>query len=235
MRDNRILVVSNDFQFYNLIQNAVQESGMGTCEYVAASGVQSDFPQYACSLIIVDIRNLDVNGSETVCTVRKIYSMPILVLTEKVAAKNKIALFQAGANACLEMPIDLSVCVAQADSLIQLYMEAQEKNRKHKPLNFGDELIIDPTYRQVIIDGELLELTRTEFELLYYMAGHCNQIFSRQQLYQQIWSDDLGIDGEHTVKTNIGNLKKKLTALGKGYIQNSRGIGYKFVPPNYNA
>lgn len=235
MRDNRILVVSNDFQFYNLIQNAVQESGMGTCQYVAASGVQSDFPQYACSLIIVDIRNLDVNGSETVCTVRKIYSMPILVLTEKVAAKNKIALFQAGAHACLEMPIDLSVCVAQADSLIQLYMEAQEKNRKHKPLNFGDELIIDPTYRQVIIDGELLELTRTEFELLYYMAGHCNQIFSRQQLYQQIWSDDLGIDGEHTVKTHIGNLKKKLTALGKGYIQNSRGIGYKFVPPNYNA
>lgn len=230
MRDNRILVVSNDFQFYNLIQNAVQESGMGTCQYVAASRVQSVFPQYTCSLIIVDIRHLDVNSSETVCTVRKIYSMPILVLTEKIAAKNKIALFQAGANACLEMPIDLSVCVAQADSLIQLYMEAQEKNREHKPLNFGDELIIDPTYRQVIIDGEQLILTRTEFDLLLCLAQHPYQVWSRMQLYHHVWSDDLGASGDNTVRTHIGNLRKKLADAGKHYIESSRGIGYKFVP-----
>lgn len=48
------------------------------------------------------------------------------------------------------------------------------------PLIFGTELIINPIYRQVIVDGELLELTRTEFDLLHYMASHPNQIFSRQ-------------------------------------------------------
>lgn len=230
MRDNRILVVSDDFQFYNLIQDVIQKSNIGICQIATDSGAQSDISQYIYSLIIVDIRHLSTNGIEMLCTIRKSHPMPILVLTEKIAAKDKIALFQAGANACLEMPIDLSVCVAQAASLIQLYMEAQEKNREHKPLNFGDELIIDPMYRQVIIDGEQLILTRTEFDLLLCLAQHPYQVWSRVQLYHHVWSDDLGVSGDNTVRTHIGNLRKKLADTGKHYIQSSRGIGYKFVP-----
>ena len=76
-----------------------------------------------------------------------------------------------------------------------------------------------------------MELTRIEFDLLFYMAKHPNQIFSRQQLYRQVWGDDLGISGENTVRSHIGNLYKKLADAGKNYIQNTRGVGYKFVPP----
>ena len=104
-------------------------------------------------------------------------------------------------------------------------------DKKENPLVFGTELIINSIYRHIIIDGEPLELTRTEFDLLFYMAKHPNQIFSRQQLYRQVWGDDLGINGENTVRSHIGNLYKKLADVGKNYIQNTRGVGYKFVPP----
>jgi DNA-binding response OmpR family regulator len=143
----------------------------------------------------------------------------------------KVALFHAGANACLEEPVDATLCAAQACSLIQLYWDAKIADNNEHPLVFGTELIINPVYRHVIIDGEPLELTRTEFDLLFYMAKHPNQIFSRQQLYQQVWGDDLGISGENTVRSHIGNLYKKLADVGKNYIQNTRGVGYKFVPP----
>lgn len=162
---------------------------------------------------------------------RESKSIPIMALTQKLSLSEKIALFHAGANVCLEKPIDAALCAAQACSLIQLFLNAREDNRERYPLIFGTELIINPIYRYVIIDSKPLELTRTEFDLLFYMASHPNQIFTRQQLYQQIWGDDLGINGENTVRSHIGNLYKKLADAGKNYIQNSRGVGYKFVPP----
>lgn len=162
---------------------------------------------------------------------RESKSIPIMALTQKLSLSEKIALFHAGANVCLEKPIDAALCAAQACSLIQLYLNAREDSRERYPLIFGTELIINPIYRYVIIDSKPLELTRTEFDLLFYMASHPNQIFTRQQLYQQIWGDDLGINGENTVRSHIGNLYKKLADAGKNYIQNSRGVGYKFVPP----
>lgn len=73
--------------------------------------------------------------------------------------------------------------------MIHLYLDAKETDRNTYPLIFGEELIINPIYRHVIINGEPLELTRTEFDLLFYMAKHPNQIFSRQQLYRQVWGD----------------------------------------------
>ena len=122
-------------------------------------------------------------------------------------------------------------CTAQACPLIKLYLDAKIADNNEHPLVFGTELIINSIYRHIIIDGEPLELTRTEFDLLFYMAKHPNQIFSRQQLYRQVWGDDLGINGENTVRSHIGNLYKKLADVGKNYIQNTRGVGYKFVPP----
>ncbi len=161
--------------------------------------------------------------------------MPILVITSPLESENKVALFRAGANAYIEKPVDITVCAAQSETLIQLYLDSDIIAKKCYPLTFGTELIISPLYRQVIIDGSPLELTRTEFDLLFCLAQHPGQVWSRNQLYHHVWTDTIGLEGEHTVKTHIGNLKRKLAGLGKNYIQNSRGVGYKFIPPDRNA
>lgn len=158
--------------------------------------------------------------------------MPIIVFADRLTTDDRVALFQLGANVCIERPYDLTVCMAQASSLVHLYLEAKEEERNDLPLIFGAELMINTTYRQVIIDGESLDLTRKEFELLVCLAEHPCQIWSRTQLYHYVWEDPLGLDGDNTVRTHIGNLKKKLSVLGKNYIQTSRGVGYKFVPPD---
>ena len=182
-------------------------------------------------LVIICMMSFMNSSAELLRLVRETTSIPIIAVVPTLTVPEKIALFHAGANAYLEQPIDLSLCAAQAHALIQLYLDAKKANNKGCPLVFGTELIINPIYRHLIIDGEPLELTRTEFDLLLYMAKHPNQIFSRQQLYRQVWGDDLGISGENTVRSHIGNLYKKLADVGKNYIQNARGIGYKFIPP----
>lgn len=235
MQDNEILIISDDLDFFSLIQDAIQKSNIGICQMVSVAEALYDFAHQAYCLIIIDIPYNEIEMLEIIKTLRKSQTAPILVLIEKVNVKSKIELFHAGANACIEKSIDLSLCIAQAISLIQLYREEWAQNRKHQTLSFGTELLIDPMYRQVIIDGEPLALTRTEFDLFFCLAQRPCQIWSRTQLYRHVWSDDLGINGDNTVKTHIGNLKKKLGDLGKNYIQNSRGVGYKFVPPVCNS
>ena len=83
----------------------------------------------------------------------------------------------------------------------------------------------------ITVDGKQIFLTPTEFELLHYMAESPEQVFSNEQLYTHIWGDvpDLGM--EKTVKVHLSNLRRKLADAGKTYIQNVRGVGYRFVPP----
>ena len=182
-------------------------------------------------LVFMCIKSSVKQDAEIIHLIRETSPLPIIAIVPKLSVPEKVSLFHSGINACLEQSADISIWTAQANSLIQLYLDAKKADSKKQPLAFGTELIINPIYRHVIINGEPLELTRTEFDLLYFMANHPNQIFTRQQLYRLVWGDDLGISGENTVRAHIGNLYKKLADVSKNYIQNSRGVGYKFVPP----
>ena len=183
-------------------------------------------------LVIMDLQLLGTDSQEMLRIVREVKHAPILVITSRLTSNEKVALFQSGANAYIEKPVDITVCVAQAMTLIELYEDLGDKMKKCCPLTFGAELMINPLYRQVIVDGVSLELTRTEFDLLFCLAQHPGQVWSRKQLYNYVWDDTLGLEGDNTVRTHIGNLRKKLADAGKEYVQTAWGIGYKFLPPN---
>ena len=190
------------------------------------------FIKFEYCMVIMDFCLSETDNLKILRTMRAIKNTPILVLTDHLKSEEKVALFYAGANACMERPIDIEVCAAQTIALIQLYLDSEREHKEHFSLTFGSALIINPIYRQVIIDGSAVELTRTEFDLLLCLARRPGQVWSRSQLYHQVWKDDLGSTGDNIVRAHIGNLRKKLTNVGKTYIQNSRGIGYKFVPPS---
>lgn len=210
----------------------MESDSTDVCCMNSPAGALDSFMNQEYCLVIMDFHLHEMNGFEMLQTMREAKHTPILALTPHLNSNEKVMLFQAGANAFIEAPMAITVCVAQSATLIELYSDSSGMERKCCPLTFGTELIISPLYRQVIIDGAQIKLTRTEFDLLFCLAQHPGQIWSRSQLYQHIWEDTLGLDGDRTVKTHIGNLRKKLASLGKNYIQNSRGVGYKFVPPN---
>ena len=229
----RILVIDDDLTVCRSIRETMQDDHTDVCYAMSVSEALDAFATYEYYLVIVDLRLSEADSIDILRIIRQAKATPILVLAEKPTEDEKVNAFRAGANAILEKPLDMSVCAAQANSLIQLHME-RAKGRTHTPLIFGTELMIDPTYRHVIIDGETLALTRKEFDLLLCLARQPGQVWSRTQLYSQVWNDDLGISGENAVKSHIGNLRRKLADMGKNYIQTSWGVGYKFVPPTSN-
>lgn len=227
----RILVVADDGLVCHSMKERMENDNMTVCCTNSPSEALDSFMKQEHCLVIMDIQLLGISGLDMVRIMREVKHTPILIITPRPDSEEKVALFQAGANAYIEKPVDITVCVAQAIRLIELYESSDDRTKGCYPLTFGTELIISPLYRQVIIDGTTLDLTRTEFDLLFCMAQHPGQVWSRNQLYHSVWTDSLGAEGENTVRTHIGNLRKKFADIGKDYVQTARGIGYKFVPP----
>lgn len=115
--------------------------------------------------------------------------------------------------------------------MAELAQKYDEDSKKSAPITFGTGLAINPQCRQVLVAGGLVELTRKEFDLLYFLAKRPGQVFSRDQLYDNVWGESYGRASDGTVKAHIKTLRKKLPTLGHDVIVNVRGVGYCFVPP----
>ena len=103
--------------------------------------------------------------------------LPILALSENLEIHEKLNLFRTGVDTFLEKPVNVDVCAAQANKLIKLYLESNENLTKSIPVAFGTSLVIALQYRQVLVQGTPIELTRIEFDLLYFMAKHPGRVF----------------------------------------------------------
>lgn len=226
MEKEKILVIDDDPNVYQSIQKRLQSDRMEVFYAISPEEVLKDDGVFPYSLVIMDTCLAETDGISLLQAIRRYANSPILVLERELSSKRRVALFQAGADACLEKPIDIDVWVAQAQSLIQLY----KRSKGHcRPLTFGSELIISRRHRQVLVEGKSLQLTRKEFDLLHCLASSPGQVFSREQLYAHVWDEVSPIWGDETVKVHIKTLRKKLASVGKEYIQNVWGIGYKFV------
>lgn len=181
---------------------------------------------------MADLQLPGMDKLEMIRVLRIMKYVPIIAISDRLKADELIDLYHSGADAYMEKPVDARICAAQAKALIALFFRADEESRNRATLTFGSSLVISPRYRQVLIDGEQLDLTRKQFDLLLYLARHHHQVFSAKQLYAQVWNDLFDLGGESTVMVHINTLRKKLGALGPKVIQTVRGFGYQFIPPH---
>lgn len=226
MEKEKILVIDDDLNVCQSIQNRMQNDRIEVICTTSPKKILENGVVIPYSLVIMDTCLAETDGINLLQIIRSFINSPILVLERELTSERRVALFQAGADACLEKPFDLDVCAAQALSLIRLYKGGKGCCR---PITFGTELIISRCHRQVLVEGKFLQLTRKEFDLLYCLASSPGQVFSREQLYAHVWDEVCPIGGDETVKVHIKTLRKKLDSVSKRYIQNVWGIGYKFV------
>lgn len=200
------------------------------CTALLSEALECAIKNHYC-LIIIDLQMSHIDNAELVRILRITKHTPILALTDALETHEKIALFHAGVSAFLEKPLDVELCIAQANALIKLYLKSDKELGKSIPIIFGSSLVIAPRYRKVLLQGTPIELTRIEFDLLYFMARHPGQVFSRKELYDYVWDDYYELGGDETVKSHIKALRKKLAGLGRDIIETVWAVGYRFIPP----
>ena len=221
----RVLVIHGDQNFGGEIQTAFCSAAMLVDAAFTPAEAVDLFLRYDYSLILIDS---DTGGKEIIKPLRAITSVPILALCGPNNPKERCDMLMAGASACLTKPIDLRECAAQVESLLNLYF-ATSKERAIRAIAYGTEFVIDPDFRTVFLQGKLIKLSRREFDLLFFLASHDKQVFSRQQLYEQVWGYDSYSSVDDVVRACVKHIRRKLGPTGRDYVQTERGVGYCFA------
>lgn len=224
--------MDNDLATCQSIQEGLQDGLTEVCCITSATEALASYMEQDYCLVILNMQLTGMDSMEMLRTMRHIKHTPILALVSSLDAREIVDFLHAGADTYLEKPLNMEICVAQADALMRLYLNADMDYDHCQPVICGSRLIISPRYRQVIVDGKPLELTKKEFDLLHCFAKHPGQVLSREQLYDYIWNDEPAVAVDEAVKSLIKRLRKKLASTNKFYIQNTRGVGYRFVLPD---
>ena len=227
MTKNILIINENEVESTEIEQRL---ACAGTDVYHASTiqNALSLFVRYEFCLIILDACMSADDDHKLLKAMRTAKSTPIMVLSSKTDHSHRIHALQAGAHAYMGNPYTCEECVAQAHSLMHLYTEVAPEGNLCYTLAFGNDLLIDPSTRQVFVRGNELKMTRKEFDLLFRLASNPGKVFTREQLYDHIWDDPSAYNVDDVVKHHIKTLRKKLTASNAEYIKNVWGIGYRF-------
>lgn len=225
----RVLVIDDNVYSCREIKSCLQNDLIDVDYYISIEESLSNYmKQYFC-LVIMDPNIQGISGIEVLNLIRSTKPVPVLILSQNVDEQILLTYFQAGASACLKKPVTHELLAAQAYALMNLYIDQGPIEKQYYTIAFGTKLVINPLYRQVLVNGEPLALTRKEYGILLCLASRPEQVFTPEQLYYHVWGRELDYGGENTVKAQIATLRKKLIAVGINNIQNSWGVGYRFV------
>jgi DNA-binding response OmpR family regulator len=228
----RILVVEDDRDIAHLVELHLQDLGADVT-VTHDGGVALDVAlNRAFELVILDLMLPGVDGLE-ICRrlrARSNYT-PILMLTARSADVDRIVGLEIGADDYLTKPFNIRELIARVKALLRRVDALSKPETADAPpvLDFG-ALVIDVVKRRVTLDGDPIELTAKEFDLLLQFARNPGRVYTRAQLLDLVWG--YGHDGyEHTVNSHINRLRNKLEkdSARPAYILTVWGVGYKFA------
>ena len=225
----QILLMCDDLSFCRRFQEIMQDDTTNIQYFLTAADALDSYIRQRYCLVIMDSCLEDVDSQKLPQMMRRTKTVPILVLTNGLSIEEEINFFSLGATVCAQKPVELRHFIAQSRALVQFYLGLGHSEKRCYTLTFGMELTIDPIHRQVVLKGKWLELTRKEFDVLYFLASHPGQVFTREQIYHNVWHNEADYNVDESVKSSIKALRKKLTQAPKEYIQNVRGVGYRFA------
>lgn len=174
-------------------------------------------------VVVADLMMPKMDGFELIKSLRENKNnIPIILLTAKTDIEDKTKGFEYGADDYLTKPVEYSELVLRINALIR---RANISNKDR--LNIG-KIEIDLGEYSFKYDGENIELTKKEFDLLFKLISYPNKIFTKMQLIEDIWGYDSDVL-EDSIKTYVNKLRSKLSNVKEIEIVNLKGIGYKLV------
>lgn len=224
---NKIFVVEDDISICEMVDNYlvsedfrvnVFHSGF---EAIRAFQLNTDY-----ALALIDLMLPDTSGMEVIKAIRQISKIPIIITAKDNDADKSMGL-NLGADDYVVKPFSLIELTARIKANIR--RATSYDNQQKETVTRIKDLEINRTTHSVKAAGTVLELTRTEFEILNLMASHPGQAFSKERLYDLIWKEPY-FGNENVLNTHINRLRAKLKMVSNSdatYIKTLWGIGYK--------
>ena len=204
----RIMLVDDDAYVVEVVERALRR--LGHTVLVARNGREAieQLRTATPEVLILDIIMPEVNGiqvCEYVRTNPSLSSIPILFLTIKERIEDKIVVFEAGADDYLTKPFNLTELEMRVRALLRHSAHAVPSG----PLAVG-EIHVDPDDAEARVDGQVVDLTPVEFELLYHLVSHVGEVMSTERLLQDVWDYAPGTGNPSLVRMHVLNLRRKI-------------------------
>ena len=221
MAGNTILVVDDEQRMRKLVRDFLTKQNFRVLE--AADGEEAVdvlMENKDIVLVILDVMMPKMDGWETCREIRQYSKVPIIMLTARGGENDELRGFELGVDEYIAKPFSPKILVARVEALLRRTNSANEKN-----LEYGG-IVLNRSAHEVIIDGEKVDLSYKEFELLSYFMENKDIALSRERILNHVWDYDYFGDAR-TIDTHVKKLRSKMGEKGK-YIKTIWGMGYKF-------
>lgn len=228
--NKKILVVDDEKPISDIIKFNLLKEGFDIETAFDGEEALKKAYQYQPDLILLDVMLPKLDGFQVCRKIRESFKMPIIMLTAKEEEVDKVLGFELGADDYITKPFGMRELVARVKANLRRVTLVDEQNASGVGQKIVTEhLTIDLDRYEVTKNGEVIELTLREFELLKFLAVQPNQIFTREQLLKDVWGYEYFGD-IRTVDVTVRRLREKieLDSSEPTYIMTKRGVGYYF-------
>ncbi len=222
-----VLVVDDEPTVREVIRRYLERDGYAVREATDGPTALNEIEQNTPDLVVLDLMLPGLDGVAVTRQARQAAkSVPIIMLTAKGETADRIYGLDSGADDYVSKPFSPQELVSRIRAVLR---RSAEETIPHQPAAEFDELKIDPATRLVTVRGADSTLTAKEFDLLWFLARHPRQVFTRSQLLDHVWGYEFEGDSS-TITVNIRRLREKieLDPSNPTYILTVWGVGYKF-------
>lgn len=219
----KILVVDDESRMRKLVHDFLAKAGYRILE--AENGEQAldiFFANSDISLVILDVMMPKLNGYDVLKEIRSYSKVPVVMLTARGEENDELKGFELGVDEYISKPFSPKILVARVQALLRRGSAASDSDT----LEIGG-IVLDKSAHTVTIDGNDVDLSYKEFELLTYFMENKGLALSREKILNSVWNYDYFGDAR-TIDTHVKKLRSKMGDKGNEYIKTIWGLGYKF-------
>jgi DNA-binding response OmpR family regulator len=228
MANERILVIEDDADINRLLCLYLEKEGYQAVAAFSGTEARLQLQFGSFDLILLDLMLPGVTGEELIQEIRPASHIPIIVISAKTALDSKVNALKIGADDYVTKPFEREEVLARVDALLR------RSRNTNAPKTITEEnrytlkqLVLKSASREVFVKDHAISLTAYEFDILLLLLQYPEKVFTKEQLYQDIWK--AGYYGEdNTINVHISNIRKKIKEYDDdSYIKTVWGIGFK--------
>ena len=219
---SKILIVEDDKKLRQELETFLNKNGFEAKGLDNFDNTIQDILEENADLVLLDI-NLPYTDGEFVCKeVRKVSNVPIIMITSRDNEIDELMSLNYGADQYVTKPYNIQILLAKINGLLKRKQNAGRNPEKIDCHGF----VLNIAERAIEKDNQKMDLTKNEYNILYYLSTHKNEVVSRDEIMDYLWESEEFID-DNTLNVNIKRLRTKLEELGlHDRIETKRGQGY---------
>lgn len=223
-----ILIVDDEKEIADLVSIYLGNEDFNVYKYYSSNDVLRDLDKMDVDLAILDVMMPEIDGFELCHRIREKYTFPIIFATAKVEDMDKITGLTIGADDYVTKPFQPLELVARVKAQLRRYQKYNNNKKEENVIDFRGILINNDTH-EFYFNERLVELTKTEFSILWLLCENRGNVVKSDELFMNVWKEKYYERDNNTIMVHIRHLREKMNDSGRNpkYIKTIYGVGYK--------